>query len=339
MVTFGVDVSHHQDVVDFAALRQGGIEFAFIKSTEGGSFVDDRFARNLAAARTAGLVVAAYHYVRSDASAAAQVANVRRVVPPDVPIIPDVEANSGALPLTTDVVARLRAAGYSVPLLYIPRWYWQQLGSPSMFGFGLPYLWSSRYPDTRIGDLVDEYAQVPHAYWNGYGGLDVAVLQFTSSARIAGRAPLDANAYRGTIEQLATLLGYTQHEREDNPMRNLRLARATDGVAVWVGDGLSRRWVQDETELSGLQYWIGQAGGDPTVVENWEDLRVLGWPIAQDVTDLKARPIADVDEAALATELQARGITGITPQQVKEVVQAVFRDAATDDDDASEVAG
>src|SRR5262245_7882162 len=205
MVTFGLDISHHQDLgLDLAQCRREGIEFVFIKATEGSSFIDPDFGANLAEARAAGQLVAAYHYVRSNASAAAQVANVRRAVPLDVSVIPDVEAGSGDIALTRAVVDQLRAAGYEVPLLYLPRWYWQQIGSPSLAG--LPPLWSSRYPDKVVGSIADEWADVPASYWAGYGGLGVAVLQFTSSARIAGHQPLDANAFNGSRAELAALL-------------------------------------------------------------------------------------------------------------------------------------
>ncbi|MCA1191604.1 glycoside hydrolase family 25 protein [Saccharopolyspora sp. 6V] len=202
---WGIDISHHQGVFDLSRTRAEGFDFAFLKATEGSSFVDKRFSANLANARSAGLLVAAYHYQRSTASAAAQVAHIQRVVPRDVPVILDVEDGSGNAALTRDLNARLNAAGYRTPLLYLPRWYWQQIGSPSLAG--LPPLWFSRYPDNRGGTASGIYGRVPASYWNGYGGLDVAVLQFTSSATVAGHTPVDANAYRGTREQLAALLG------------------------------------------------------------------------------------------------------------------------------------
>lgn len=270
-ITFGLDISHHQDLgLDLARCRRDGIQFVFLKATEGSGFVDREFAANLAEARAAGLLVCAYHYVRYNAPAAAQVANVRRVVPLDVPVIPDVEAGSGPLSITREVVGLLRAAGYRMPLTYIPRWYWDQIGRPSLAG--LPPLWSSRYPDNVVGSLADEWADVPTRYWDGYGGLDVAVLQFTSSARIAGHAPLDANAFRGTREQLATVLGYT---KEDHPVKDLILAREQGGDAIWAGDGITRRHIADSNELDGLKFWIGQRGGDNTV-HDFADLRVLG---------------------------------------------------------------
>jgi len=308
-ITFGLDISHHQDLgLDLAQCRREGIEFVFVKSSEGASFVDPEFTANLREARDAGLLVGAYHYVRSNASAAAQVDNVRRVVPRDVPVIPDVEANSGGIGLVREFVDRLRAAGYRVPLTYLPRWYWQQLGSPSLAG--LPPLWSSRYPDNVVGSLADEFADVPAHYWNGYGGLDVAVLQFTSSVRIAGHQPIDANAFRGSRDELAALLGYTAKEE---PMKDLILALEKDGPRVYVGDGLTRRHVEDERELEGLKYWIAQKGGDPTVQQGFEDLRVLGVdvdelgavPAPVELTDAQLEVLADKVTNRLADRLTA----------------------------------
>ncbi len=208
MVTFGLDASHHQGVLDFARFRrEAGIEFAFLKATEGSDFVDAKFAGNLAKANQAGLLTAAYHYVRSNATAAQQVANVRKLVPTSVPVIPDVEKNSGKIELTREVVRGLQAAGYTVPLLYLPQWYWRQIGEPSLSG--LPPLWSSRYPDNTPGSLDDEWDDVPTTYWNGYGGLPVVVLQFTSSGRLPGYSSnnLDLNAYPRSRDELAALLG------------------------------------------------------------------------------------------------------------------------------------
>lgn len=213
-VTFAIDISHHQDKnLSLAAARRDGCELAILKAGEGNSFVDPDFASNLAEARAAGQLVAAYWYQRSSATAAQHVAKIRDVVPRDVALIPDVEANSGGAALTRDLVAQLRAAGYRVPMLYLPRWYWQQIGSPSLAG--LPPLWSSRYPNNTVGLLASEWAEVPASYWSGYGGLDVALLQFTSSARIAGYQPLDASAFRGDRTQLAALLGGQNPEVTD----------------------------------------------------------------------------------------------------------------------------
>lgn len=263
MTTFGLDVSHHKGGnPDLKRARAEGIEFVIIKATEGATFVDARFAGNLAAARAAGMLVAAYHYYRGNASAQSQLDHVRRIVPRDVPVIPDVEEGSGSLPPVRTFVSLLQMAGYRVPLLYLPRWYWQQIGSPDLRG--LPPLWSSRYPDNTVDGLINEFARVPASYWAGYGGLDVAMLQFTSSARVAGYAPLDANAYRGTRAQLAALLRGTEPPKEPN-VKDLLLAKTSTNPQVWAGNGISRRKINSSQDLTDIQYWIRQRGGDGTL--------------------------------------------------------------------------
>jgi len=55
---WGVDVSRHQGDIDWTAVeRAPQIGFAYLKATEGGDWVDPRFAANWQAARRAGLRV------------------------------------------------------------------------------------------------------------------------------------------------------------------------------------------------------------------------------------------------------------------------------------------
>ena len=58
----GIDVSHHQGSIDWARVAGDGIDFAYLKATEGTGFIDDRFVDNAAAARSVGLKVGGYHY-------------------------------------------------------------------------------------------------------------------------------------------------------------------------------------------------------------------------------------------------------------------------------------
>jgi hypothetical protein len=58
----GTDVSKYQGSIDWPAVRASGISFAFIKATEGGDRLDDRFAENWHAAKAAGIPRGAYHF-------------------------------------------------------------------------------------------------------------------------------------------------------------------------------------------------------------------------------------------------------------------------------------
>ena len=51
---FGVDVSAYQGEVDWTALAEQGVDFAFLKATEGSLLQDRQFAANWAGAREAG---------------------------------------------------------------------------------------------------------------------------------------------------------------------------------------------------------------------------------------------------------------------------------------------
>jgi hypothetical protein len=209
---FGCDTSHHQGDVDFAALYRDGLRFAIHKAGQG-NWADDKFAANSARSAAAGMVTAAYWFLDTRYSVAAHLDAVERTVPKTMPLIPDVESitsngkvvSAPSLAMTRQFVDGARARGYWLPLMYLPRWYWQGWGSPSLAG--LPPLWSSRYPDMAPDDVLDEYRDVPASYWDGYGGLPVLLLQFTSSATAPSLRPFDANAYRGTTGQLAALLG------------------------------------------------------------------------------------------------------------------------------------
>ena len=62
----GIDVSAHNGDIDFDRVKAEGIEFVFIKATEGSTFKDKRFVDNVRKARKAGLKVGAYHFFRFD---------------------------------------------------------------------------------------------------------------------------------------------------------------------------------------------------------------------------------------------------------------------------------
>jgi lysozyme len=70
-----IDLSNHNAVQDFKAIRASGVEGVFLKITEGATFPDVRYGPWSVAARAAGLRVGAYHYAYptgNDAVAEAQ---------------------------------------------------------------------------------------------------------------------------------------------------------------------------------------------------------------------------------------------------------------------------
>lgn len=58
----GIDISRWQTFVDWATARANGVNFAFIKATEGGDMVDPAFAMNWQLAARHGVRRGAYHF-------------------------------------------------------------------------------------------------------------------------------------------------------------------------------------------------------------------------------------------------------------------------------------
>lgn len=87
-----------------------------------------------------------------------------------------------------------------VPIAYAPNWVYGSKVS------GLHYpLWSSAYV-TGSGGFKALYPGDDSSRWDSYGGVTPTILQYTSSATIGGQSTCDANAFRGTLEQLTRRL-------------------------------------------------------------------------------------------------------------------------------------
>lgn len=121
----GADLSAHNGTVDFNALRSAGIEFVFLKASEGSSFKDSRFDANHGNARRAGLKTGAYHFFRFDQPGYMQALNLMHSVRGktlDLPLAIDVEQwtnpsnrhTDGIVEQIRDMKSTLETYGYKV---------------------------------------------------------------------------------------------------------------------------------------------------------------------------------------------------------------------------------
>lgn len=60
----GTDVSGHQPNIDWVAVKNAGVTFAWTKATEGSTFVNDYFTTQELGAKAAGIYIGAYHFAR-----------------------------------------------------------------------------------------------------------------------------------------------------------------------------------------------------------------------------------------------------------------------------------
>ena len=198
----GIDVSHWQGAIDWDGVAGDGVEFAFIKATEGGDYTDPRFAANWAGARQAGVVRGAYHFFRPQTDAMAQAAHFLRTVPlapGDLPPVLDVEVTDGR---SLDVVAAgvrtwlqevERATGRR-PIIYTRASFWTaQMGG----GYGGYPLWVAHYGVAS--------PNIPSG-WSGW-----TFWQHSDAGRVDGIAgDVDLNWFNGDRDALEAFIATVQ---------------------------------------------------------------------------------------------------------------------------------
>lgn len=93
----GIDISKYQGDIDWMAVRNAGTKFAFIKATEGGDHLDEKFHQNWAGAKAAGVQYGFYHFMYWCRPAHEQMDWIKQNVPVDrnaLPPVLDLEWNS-----------------------------------------------------------------------------------------------------------------------------------------------------------------------------------------------------------------------------------------------------
>ncbi len=236
MTTFGWDASHYDGLLSTGILSRAkneGIAFFSHKIAEGLSDTEGTYDDTaLAAARAAGIeFIGGYLVPRSNASVSTQVDLWLRLADAGEPWWRqhpgwfwqiDLERWSyDAVPASVGVAAaqQIRARTGRWTVLYASHGqYGDQLRS-----WDGP-IWNADYVSTSASGFVAMYPgdnwQPLHGFgrggWAPYSGREPTFLQYTDRATVAGLTTCDANAYRGSIDQLrALIIGDTDVELTD----------------------------------------------------------------------------------------------------------------------------
>lgn len=205
--SYGIDVSNHQGNFDFGRARAEGFSFATHKINEGDGYRDPYWPRareemaHHFPGRWGGYVFCKVG-TNPDREADTTLAHAGGT---DFPLQIDYEdlARNGSI---GDLVARvnaLQARGFRLLPIYLPRWYWRDhMGAPDLSGLPVP-IWNSHYVNGS-GPASRLYPGNDHVGWAPFGGKDVAILQFSESATVAGQS-IDVNAYRGSELQVEAM--------------------------------------------------------------------------------------------------------------------------------------
>ncbi|MQA75975.1 MAG: hypothetical protein GEU88_16855 [Solirubrobacterales bacterium] len=211
----GIDVSRFQAAINWQAVADSGVRFAFLQASRGSgddcSVVPDRcgadeyYAANYSAAKAAGIRVGPYHRafvggdgragVKANAKVEAKVfiAEVGTLGGTDLRPALDIETpfedlSPAELRIWTRTwLKRVRAALRAKPIIYTNASSWSALGDPLSFAHKAHPLWVANWNVRR--------PQVPAGNWAGRGW---RIWQHTSSGRVPGiQGRVDLNWLRG----------------------------------------------------------------------------------------------------------------------------------------------
>ncbi len=194
----GIDVSHYQGEIDWDEVVSGtNISYAYLKATEGASYVDDTYERNLSEARRVGLSVGSYHFYRASVTPKEQFDNMVRNIKTDsqdlVPII-DIEhrgtVSEAQFIRDLKELVRLVEQYYGKkPLLYS----YQNFYNRHLVGHFDGYHWMIAKYQSEAPILSD--------------GRDYIMWQYTSKGRISGiRGHVDRSRLMGNFKLLQLAL-------------------------------------------------------------------------------------------------------------------------------------
>jgi lysozyme len=206
----GIDVSKYQGDIDWNAVKASGVKFAWIKATEGGDYVDEKFAQNWEMAKAAGVPRGAYHFAYWCRPAEEQAAWFTQNVPNDPSALPpvlDVEWTPGSRTCPEHVSREEALATMQIILDSMERTYGKR-----------PIIYTSIdfYHDVLEGELPDyqmwvrsvkDYPSVK------YGDLHWNFWQHTAEGQVPGiNGNVDRNAFYGSASDWQTWLTAEESE-------------------------------------------------------------------------------------------------------------------------------
>lgn len=211
---FGIDVSYHQDLIDWPKVRTSGVRFAIIKASEGEGYTDPMFEQNMLGAAKAEIVAGTYHFFlpRYDPLAQArhyvktlqELGGGKPTLPPCVDIEtpgPGKSAYNQSLKVFLEEIFRLTGR---TAMIYVSPGFWNSyLPVPVYSGYKLLRSgvdWAAEYPlwvaHYTTGWPYQVYPWAGWAFW-----------QYSSSGKIAGiTTRVDLNLFSGTPEELTALV-------------------------------------------------------------------------------------------------------------------------------------
>ena len=198
----GIDVSKFQGDIDWNAVANSGVKFAWIKATEGGDFADARFQANWEGAKAAGIPRGAYHFVYWCRPPLEEISNFEQNAPVEddaLPPVLDVEATPTSQTCHRHLTQDGAIADMQVMLQEMERHYGKRPIIYATVDFYEAILSDGALTDYPIWVRSTKYHPAVR-----YGSRAWHFWQYQSDGRVPGiGGNVDQDAFYGTNEQWA----------------------------------------------------------------------------------------------------------------------------------------
>ncbi|PKN53927.1 MAG: hypothetical protein CVU56_29285 [Deltaproteobacteria bacterium HGW-Deltaproteobacteria-14] len=202
--TMGIDVSKWQGTIDWGAVKNAGVRFAFIRVADGASYYDPQFQTNWANAKAAGIPRGAYQFFRADEDPVAQadllISKINAYGAGELPPVVDVETTEGQSAATIanrvgQWLARVDSQLGVKGVVYAGSYFWEDnVGSAAFAGNPLWVAhWTSGCPT-----IPSQWAD-----WTFH--------QYSATGSIPGiSGDVDLDRFNGTVAELLQLVGSSE---------------------------------------------------------------------------------------------------------------------------------
>ncbi len=190
----GIDVSSHNGDLNLREARKDGIDFIFIKASEGADFKDKNFVTNHAKAQKAGMKTGAYHFFRFDKDGVDQAMNFLEAVGNrklDLGLAIDIEKQGNPEGISRDIIVErlVTMAEYLYLKGHRVTFYTNKTGYEEYLMEAFPGypLWICSFSEHPI--------DAEWTYW-----------QYDHHGKVNGiRGDVDLNAFNGTREEFESI--------------------------------------------------------------------------------------------------------------------------------------
>ena len=204
----GIDVASHQGKIDWKAVADSDIRFAFIKATEGINFADTTFNRNQKGAKANGIMVGAYHFFRFNREGKEQAEWFISKVKPEqinLPPVVDIELSYGNIfssfnkeKIQSEIFNFLRIVEkhYRIkPIIYTNGKTWEEFIQGNFEDY-----------DLWICKLCSEPQIKDWKFW-----------QFSHKGSVAGiEGDVDVNTFNGNYDQFIDYILASKNDNKDS---------------------------------------------------------------------------------------------------------------------------